>query len=229
VLQHVPHETCGLITEAAGSVGVTLRIIRLWDGDAVPSADDVAGAVVLGGPMGALDDAAHPHLAAERELLRQLLAGHVPVLGICLGAQLLAVAAGGRLVPGAAVEVGAGEVRTSQPARHDPVFGVLGERQMVLHWHADTFELPSRAVRLASTALCRNQAFRIGSAYGLQFHIEIDEGWLEIAGPHLPDGVTLGPRDVDSIGRSGLSLLSAFFRQAQSAAAHTHSLTASLP
>lgn len=221
MVQHIPYETPGLIPAAAEAAGLALRTSRLWDGDPVPRADDVAGLVVLGGPMGALDHTVYPHVARERELLSQLLATRVPVLGVCLGAQLLAVAAGGWLLPEAAEEAGVGEVDASQQARRDPVFRVFGAQQTVLHWHSDTFELPSGAVHLASTPSCRNQAFRIGSAYGLQFHVEIDEGWLDAAGAYLPDGVTLTSHDVAAIGRNGLSLLTAFFQVAQAQAADT--------
>jgi len=123
VLQHVPFEGPGLITPAIERVGGRIEVRRMDLGDPVPSTDEVAGLVVMGGPMGALDDAAHPHLAAERDVLRACVEQKVPVLAVCLGAQLLAAALGSRVFQGPQPEVGLGIVALTDAGRRDPVFG----------------------------------------------------------------------------------------------------------
>ncbi len=142
--------------------------------------------IVMGGSMGVADaqDPRYPFLAREVALLRRVLAQKQPVLGVCLGAQLLAHAAGSRVYPNQRPgsngvlrplrEVGFGEVRLLGSGG-EPALAGLPETLPVLHWHGDTFDLPATAVRLAESDACRNQAFRIGShAFGLQFHVETD-------------------------------------------------------
>lgn len=187
VFQHLHREGPGTIAEICARRGLAVEVRSLDRGDAVPEALDAGDlAIVMGGSMGVGDvgDARYPFLARELELLRKLLAARQPVLGVCLGAQLLAAAAGSRVYPNRrpdargvlqpAREVGFGEVRLLG-GEHEPALAGLGDRLLVLHWHGDTFDLPSGAVRLASSAVCENQAFRIGRhAYGLQFHVETD-------------------------------------------------------
>ncbi len=187
VLQHLEREGPGLIADLARRRGLGVEILRLDLGVQVPGtlpAGDIL--VVMGGPMGVgeIEDPRYPYLARETALLRGRLAAGLPVLGICLGAQLLAHAAGARVYPNLRPdetgmlrpvrEVGFGEVRLTDRAREAVLTG-LGETLLVLHWHGDTFDLPDGAVHLASSPLCANQAFRIGhKAFGLQFHIETD-------------------------------------------------------
>jgi GMP synthase (glutamine-hydrolysing) len=149
--------------------------------------------VVMGGPMGAFDDLDHPHLPAERELIAECASRDIPVLGVCLGAQLLAASLGGRVYRGPTLEVGLGTVQLTEDGRRDPVLGPAGPELAVLHWHQDTFELPDGATLLASSAQYCHQAFRVGMAYGLQFHVEIDGAALEQAAPHLPPGIVIEP------------------------------------
>jgi GMP synthase (glutamine-hydrolysing) len=153
----------------------------------VPAPEDVGSdqlLIVMGGPMGVADagSPAYPFLAPEIALLRALIARDAPVLGICLGSQLLAAAAGARVYPntrpgpdGAPVparEVGWGRVDFVAP--DEPALAGLAARELVLHWHGDTFDLPRGAVHLASTPECRHQAFRLGRRqFGLQFHCEL--------------------------------------------------------
>ncbi|MCB2177003.1 MAG: type 1 glutamine amidotransferase [Actinomycetales bacterium] len=177
VLQHVPWEGPGLIGEALDAHGVDVerRIVLDERAPGLPRPDDLAALVVMGGPMGALDDDAHPGLAAERRLLADCVAADVPVLGVCLGMQLLAVALGGTLMPGHGTEIGFGPVEITAP---DPVLAPLGHAPAVLHWHDDAVGLPPGAEPLAHTALTPVQAFRAGSALGLQFHLEVDRTLL---------------------------------------------------
>jgi GMP synthase-like glutamine amidotransferase len=187
VLQHLVREGPGTIAELCERRGLRVEICRLDLGASVPeSLEDGDLLVVMGGSMGVGDvgDPRFPFLGHEIELLRKVLAAGQPALGVCLGSQLLAAAAGGRVYPNRrpdangilrpAPEVGFGEVRLLGVGR-EPVLAGLPERLPVLHWHGDTFDLPAGAVRLAESDVCANQAFRIGRrAYGLQFHIETD-------------------------------------------------------
>lgn len=178
VLQHLPAEGPYAIAEALTGAGVPTDICRLYEGRAVPaSVDTVAGLVVMGGSMAAYSDEGFPTRRAELDLLAAALDAGTPVLGVCLGAQLLVHAAGGRVFPGTAgPEIGWAPVRLLEAAADDALFGGLDGPLQVLHWHGDTFEPPSGAVLLASSDRYVNQAVRIGeAAWGLQFHLEVDE------------------------------------------------------
>lgn len=177
VLEHASHEGPYAIGTALEAAGLRLRTCRTWAGEPVPDGlDGIAALVVMGGPMGAYED--FPGRDAELTLLRAALEAEVPVLGVCLGAQLLAVAAGGTARPGSGTQVGWGTVRTASAARQDPLLAGVPERLRVLHWHSDTMDLPpgAGATLLASCDRYPVQAFRIGgSAWGLQFHLEVDK------------------------------------------------------
>jgi GMP synthase-like glutamine amidotransferase len=180
-------------------------------GDPLPDLQELDGLVVMGGPMGALDDHEHPHLPAERELLAAAVAAELPVLGVCLGAQLLAAAAGAKVYHGPVLEVGLGTVDLTDAGRADPVLGPAGPRLDVLHWHQDTFELPDDAVHLASSDIYPHQAFRLGEqAYGLQFHLELDATLLHDLTPHLPSGLHLASDAALTIGATGRPAIGRF-------------------
>lgn len=179
-IRHVSFEDLGAFGPELAAAGFAVRYCDAGIDDvrALPDADLV---VVLGGPIGAYEDDLYPFLTEEIALLERRLASGRPTLGICLGAQLMARALGAKVYPGPAKEIGWApltltEAGASSPLRH------LGDAP-VLHWHGDTFDLPQGAVRLASTALCANQAFARGaSALAFQFHPEADgagfERWL---------------------------------------------------
>ena len=177
VLQHAPWEGPGLIGEALTAAGVSVETRTVVDDPAaaLPDPEDLAALVVMGGPMGATQDAAHPGLPAERVLLAAAARAGIPVLGVCLGMQLLAVALGARLLPGHGAEVGYAPIDRLAP---DPVLDRLGPAPSVLHWHDDAVELPPGATLLARSARTPVQAFRAGSALGLQFHPEVDDTLL---------------------------------------------------
>lgn len=176
VLQHAPGEGPGLIARALDGVPRITRIVLDEEDPVLPAAADLAGLVVLGGPMTADDDIRLPGLAAERRLLADAVAADVPVLAVCLGMQLLAMALGARLRTDHGTEIGFAPVDV---LAYDPVLAPLGDRPSVLHWHGDAVELPAGATLLASSALTPVQAFRAGSALGLQFHLEVDIGLLD--------------------------------------------------
>ncbi|MCA1222774.1 type 1 glutamine amidotransferase [Streptomyces sp. 8L] len=196
VVQHVPGEETYAIGEALRARGLRLRVCRMWEGDPLPSGlAGVRALVVMGGPASAYgDDSAFPTRAAEIALLRTALARRVPVLGVCLGAQLLAVAAGTRGRPGDGLQVGWGPVRVRARAAQDPLFADAPARLGVLHWHGDTVDLPSDAVLLASCDRYAAQAFRIGgAAWGLQFHVEVDAAAVEMFAAAFPGDAATAP------------------------------------
>ncbi len=179
VLTHAPHEGPGLIGPL---LGAPYRVRTVLDEPEphLPAAGDLAGLVVMGGPMDADDVRGHPGLAAETRLLAEAVAAGVPVLGVCLGMQLLGLALGAPLLRRASPEVGFGPV---QVVADDPVLSALGpagSAPTVLHWHSDCVELPSGATLLAGTATTPVQAFRAGSALGIQFHVELEASHLAL-------------------------------------------------
>jgi GMP synthase (glutamine-hydrolysing) len=179
-IQHVPWETPHRILDACGALAV--HTVKPLAGQPLPAHEEVAGAVVMGGPMNVDEVERFPALAAEREWLAEAVRRELPVLGICLGAQLLARALGAEVRPGESREVGFAEVQVSDS--DDLVLGGLAPRGKALHWHGDVFDLPAGAQRLASSELTENQAFRHGNAWGVLFHPEADfalvEAWLAV-------------------------------------------------
>jgi len=186
VLQHTPTEAPERVGELLAERGVDLDVRHVYRGDEVPARVESGEIVVaMGGPMGVgdIEDPRCAFLAPEIALMREAVARDRPVLGICLGAQLLAAAAGARVYPNTrraadgtltpAPEVGWGPVDFVAGGREPALAGLRG-RELVLHWHGDTFDLPRGAAPLASSPSCRHQAFRLGwRHFGLQFHCEL--------------------------------------------------------
>ncbi len=204
VLQHAPHEGPSRVRSAFERAGFTTDVLRLDLGVPVPkSTEGMHALLVLGGSMGVgdLGNPEYPFLRPEIALLERAIASDFPTLGVCLGAQLLAAAAGARVYPnqrGAHVvrEVGWGAVHFTRSAAEEPVLEGLDAAEIMLHWHGDTFDLPPGAVLLASTLHCPNQMIRIGTRlFGVQFHPEIDEAdihtWIEADAEYIEGA--LGP------------------------------------
>ena len=213
VIQHLAAEGPGLIATVARNHGFALDIRRMDRGDAVPAhAPD--GLVVLGGTMGAYEAAAYPHLAAEQRLLAEACARDVPVLGVCLGAQLLAAALGARVFRGPAPEIGFGVVTLTPEGARDPILGPSGPAFSAFHWHGDTFDLPPGATHLAASPVYRQQAFRVGRrAYGLQFHLELDRALARDWAPALPPRITLEEKHRAAVEQTGRAILHRFFAE----------------
>ena len=199
VFQHVAVEPLGTLDALIRARGHRIRFHNFErDPDARPEVDRYRGLVVLGGPMNVEDQHQRPHLKAELLAIERALEQGKPVLGICLGAQLLAHVLGAPITRHRQPEIGWYDVQMSAEGRADPVLGIAGERLPVFQWHSYSYELPRDATHLASTATCEQQAFRYGnSAYGFQFHLEADvpviERWLglpsfraELAAAGLP-------------------------------------------
>jgi GMP synthase-like glutamine amidotransferase len=177
VIQHLPPEGPYLIAEALKNAGVVVDLCQVFAGDQPPaSLDGYNGLVVMGGPMSAASDDGFATRTAEIDLLEDALERGLPALGVCLGAQLLAIAGGGKVYPGAeGPEIGWAPVSLIGEAERDPLFRDIPPDLTVLHWHGDTFDLPPGATHLAMNKAYPNQAFRAGPrAWGLQFHLEVD-------------------------------------------------------
>jgi GMP synthase (glutamine-hydrolysing) len=179
-IQHVPWETPHRILDACG--GLDVHTVKPLAGQVLPDHDEVAGAVVMGGPMGVDETDRHPELATERKWLAEAVRREMPVLGICLGAQLLARALGAEIRPGEGPEIGWAPVEILDA--DDPIIGALAPSTTVLHWHGEVFDLPDEAKSLARSATTEHQAFRRGNAWGVLFHPEADfallEAWLAV-------------------------------------------------
>jgi GMP synthase-like glutamine amidotransferase len=211
-IEHVPFEGPGSIATAAARRGTPLSVCRPYLGEPLPAVEQLLGLIVMGGPMGVSDTDRHPHLRDELQLIAAAVAAGRPVLGVCLGAQLLAAALGATVSRGAQLEIGPGTVTLTPAGRSDPVLGAVGADELpVVHWHQDTFDLPPGAAWLARSALYPHQAFRVGPlAYGLQFHVEVDrtlaDGWRE----HLPAGVEISEQARSAVEHVGETAIAAF-------------------
>jgi GMP synthase (glutamine-hydrolysing) len=200
VLQHVACEHPGVFSEVIAERGVESQAVELDEGEPLPDWRELDAVVVMGGPMGAGDDGEHPWLAAEKEWIGEAVEAGRPVLGVCLGVQLLAAALGARVYEAPEPEVGLLDVELTPAGRDDPLFAGIDDPIVSLQWHGDTFDLPEGAVRLASSPMAANQAFRAGErAYGVQFHLEVTgemaREWGEIPAYRDSLAEALGDRD----------------------------------
>ncbi|TDJ44360.1 MAG: amidotransferase [Gammaproteobacteria bacterium] len=181
VFQHVATEPLGTLDGQFKAAGFRVRYMNFSRlAEARPDVGRYHGLVVLGGPMGADQSDRYPHLEVEKDAIRQAVDAGIPVLGICLGAQLIASALGARIRRNPVTEIGWFDVSPTAAGREDALFSKFDGAEKIFQWHGDTFTLPDGACHLAESEACANQAFRIGeSVYGLQFHLEADRALIE--------------------------------------------------
>jgi GMP synthase (glutamine-hydrolysing) len=185
-IQHVPFEGLGCIQPWLTASRHAVTCTRLWAGDMFPDIGRVDGLIVMGGPMGVYDEAIYPWLTAEKAFIKEILAQDKPVLGICLGAQLIAEVLGAKVSKNRQREIGFFPL-TGDGAVFPAIFTAF-------HWHGDTFGIPDGAVHLASSAACKNQAFIYkDNVLALQFHLETTEESLLSLYENAKDEVTEAP------------------------------------
>jgi GMP synthase-like glutamine amidotransferase len=171
--QHVPVEGLGSIGRWIRDRGYHLTGTRLYQNDPVPHIEGTDLLIVMGGPMGVHDEDRFPWLAVEKRLIEKAVSRGKAVLGICLGAQLIADVLGAEVYPNRTREIGWFPIELTEAGRSSPLFGFLPDRLEVFHWHGDTFDLPAGAVHIARSEACIHQAFVYNERIiGLQFHLE---------------------------------------------------------
>ena len=170
--RHVPFEGAGLIHPVLEQRGISIEYVDLYGGDAPPDFAAAAGLIFMGGPMSVNDPL--PYLKQEMDFILAAVKRRQPVLGICLGSQLIAKALGASVHRNPCKEIGWFDIHLTEAASGDALFAGVNRRETVFHWHGETFDLPRGAVRLAWSDACANQAVRFADAvYGLQFHLEV--------------------------------------------------------
>jgi GMP synthase (glutamine-hydrolysing) len=177
VLQHAGPEGPGTIAQELAARAIAMRVVRSYAGEMVPKdLGNAHGLVVMGGPMGVYEVDRHPFLRDEMRLIERTIREDRPVLGVCLGSQLIASALGAEVTRGEQKEIGWYPIKLTDRALEDPLWKGVESSFVALHWHGDVFSLPSGATALASSALTPYQAFRYGKAvYGVLFHMEMTE------------------------------------------------------
>ena len=177
LLQHIHCETPGIISDCLQSANIDMRFVRTFERNPIPSnLDTQAGLIVMGGPMSVYDHDQFPFLLEEQRLIEEALKDDKPVLGVCLGSQLLAATLGAEVKSGAQKEIGWHPVTLTEYAATDALWKELPARFTAYHWHGDVYDLPQGAVSLASSELTPCQGFRYGTnAYGFLFHMEVTE------------------------------------------------------
>ncbi len=205
VFQHVPYEPLGTLDPLLKAAGFRIRYVNFGrEPESRPRLDAYEALIVLGGPMNSDQIDSYPNLLTEVEIIHEAVARNKSVLGICLGAQLLAKALGGSVARNPTREIGWCDVEMTDAGRNDPVLETFAPTQRVFQWHEDGINMPPSAVHLASSDASHVQAFRYGDhAYGFQFHLEVDrsliERWLTVPAnqPTLKDEAgRIDPADI---------------------------------
>ncbi|MCD4812198.1 type 1 glutamine amidotransferase [bacterium] len=173
VLQHIECEPLGIWEEELKRWYARYEYVKVWEGAAMPAPEDTLAAIILGGPMSVNDSENHPYLTAEIDYIKKLIDRKVHVLGVCLGAQVIAAALGAKIINGSRSEIGYSSVTLTHEGVADPLLLGFPMDLPVFQWHEQGFELPKGAERFAGTEDYPNQAFRYGNAWGFQFHLEV--------------------------------------------------------
>jgi GMP synthase (glutamine-hydrolysing) len=201
--QHIDCEGPGSLLDVLKSKQIRLEIVKPFKGEPVPE-NLGDGLIVLGGPMGVYEESQFPWMTAELNAIRECLDSSLPVLGICLGSQMLAHAAGGRVYKGPSQEVGWYPITLTEQGHLDPLLLGLPLEFNAFHWHGDTFTLPAQAFLLAGSAAYPHQIFKVGTnAYGFQCHLEVTEdmvkSWMAAYVKELkPQGGPIAPEPIEN-------------------------------
>ncbi|OGP15752.1 MAG: hypothetical protein A2054_08875 [Deltaproteobacteria bacterium GWA2_55_10] len=229
VIRHVPHEGLGIIKRPLERDFI-VEYFDMYRGAALPPAIEGYDAlIVMGGPMGVYEEDRYPFIKHELRLIESALKSRVPTLGICLGSQLLAKAAGAEVYKGKDKEIGWYKVEIEREIKEDWLFLGFPDEFMVFQWHGDTFDLPKDSVRLVSSELFPNQVIKVGpSAYGIQFHLEVTEEmireWVWINNDELralkgkidPEAILKEtPANIEGLHSMGKALVARFLRMAE--------------
>lgn len=228
VAQHVSSEGLGTIANELRRYGIGADTVRLFRGEALPPSlpPGYSALIVLGGPMGVYDEDRFPFITDELKLIESAIAKDAPLLGVCLGSQMLAKAAGARVYKGKAKEIGWYDLDINTEGEKERLLLGLPGTIRVFQWHGDTFDVPDGAVNLASSELFDNQMIRVGKrAYGLQFHLEVTvdmiRDWIGVNSEELKalkgridpqDILKETPARIDDLNRHGRAVISRFLR-----------------
>jgi len=197
VFQHVAHEPLGILDPLLRAAKHRIRYVNFYrDNEACPSIEKYDALIVLGGPMNVDEQNKYPHLKTEISVIKQALTKDIPILGICLGAQLIAYALGAKVYPADCLEVGWYQLKRNLEGEKDPLLKHFNPEETIFQWHGRTYDTPEGAVNLISSKLVENQAFRYkDKVYGFQFHLEVIDSvinrWFDLDS-HKDDLVMCG-------------------------------------
>lgn len=181
VFQHVAYEILGTLDPLLRGSGFRIRYVNFGRSNyKIPNLKNYDGLIILGGPMNVDQVDEYPYLVHELDAIKEALDLDMPILGICLGSQLLAKALGCGVSRNGCKEIGWYDVEPTAEGKKDPLVGEFKNLEKIFQWHGDTFEIPRGSVRLATSKTCKNQAYRYGDkVYGFQFHLEVDRPMIE--------------------------------------------------
>ena len=193
LFQHVGYRDRAFLPEWAEAAGHQLTRVLVPETERLPKPEEIDALIVIGGPMSIWDDQNHPWLAPEKQLVAELLQQDKPVLGICLGAQMIAEYLGARVKTGDDLEIGWFDLETTPESRTTWLADTLPDRFETFFWHGDVFELPAGAVRIGGTPANPNQGFIHGRSIALQFHLEVTPQWAHHLAARDGDQLTPAP------------------------------------
>jgi len=200
IMQNADGEGPGMLAGILAKKGWESRIIPLYLGEEIPSGwcrSDLL--MVMGGPMNVYEEDTYPYLAPETAVIREAMNRDMPILGFCLGSQLMAKACGARVRKGHQKEIGWYPVRLTEKGKKDPLFKAFPPEFVVFQWHGDTFEIPEGANRLVQSDAYPNQAMRAGTmGYGFQFHLEVTKAMIS-------EWLLTGEKEIMEMGDDGLA------------------------